>query len=363
MPKKVTFIILGSGHSPIGGIKMIYEYANGLTTRGYEVMIVHVAMHPFGSFFDRWGRFLVFLGYGLSKKYLPTKWFVLDPRIKILWMPRLHLQLFRYTGVLILTSWKIVQWAEDRKLIDKDRQIYFIQDIELDGDLGIILKTWKLPILKIVINQSLQEIAESLGQKAHYIPNGFNFSSWGVDRPIEKRDPYRVMMLYSNSFHKNIPMALKVLSSLKEDFPLLTVALFGSPRRLLKLPSWIHYYRVVHETVLRKLYNEAAIFIAPSNQEGWDLPASEALICGCALVATDIRGHREYAFHEKTALLSPPEDTLSMEGNIRRLFKDDLLRKRLSQKGGEYIQRFTMGKSLDIWDALLAGLVGSEKQK
>jgi glycosyltransferase involved in cell wall biosynthesis len=77
---------------------------------------------------------------------------------------------------------------------------------------------------------------------------------------------------------------------------------------------------------LRELYNRASIFVAPSRTEGWGLTGCEALLCGAALVATDIDGHREFAFDGQTALTSPARSPERLAENVNRLLKDPQLR-------------------------------------
>jgi glycosyltransferase involved in cell wall biosynthesis len=49
----------------------------------------------------------------------------------------------------------------------------------------------------------------------------------------------------------------------------------------------------VSDHELRALYESAACFVFPSFYEGFGLPAVEAMICGCPVVAADIPALRE----------------------------------------------------------------------
>jgi len=65
------------------------------------------------------------------------------------------------------------------------------------------------------------------------------------------------------------------------------------------------------------------------------------MACGCGVVATDSGGIREYAEHEKTALLSPPRDPEALAKNLLCLLEDDNLRIQLAEAGHKHIQEFT----------------------
>ena len=39
----ITFLLPGPGHIPVGGLKVAYEYANGLSRLGHAVVVVHPA--------------------------------------------------------------------------------------------------------------------------------------------------------------------------------------------------------------------------------------------------------------------------------------------------------------------------------
>ncbi|WP_133121187.1 glycosyltransferase family 4 protein [Kyrpidia spormannii] len=212
------------------------------------------------------------------------------------------------------------------------------------------MNTWSLPLRKIVIAKWLQDIAEQMGETAEYIPNGLDIEAFGMDIPPEDRDGCRVMMLYHEYDWKGSRDGLRALEMVKECQPDLHVTLFGVPSKPSGLPSWIEYFQNPPQRVLRRLYNEAAVFLATSWSEGWGLPASEAMICGAAVVATDIGGHREFAMDVETALLVPPRDPSAMANQVQRLLASPRLRIDLAYRGNRFIQRFTWQRSVDAME-------------
>ena len=69
------------------------------------------------------------------------------------------------------------------------------------------------------------------------------------------------------------------------------------------------------------------------------------MACGCAVATTDCGGNRDYAEHEKTALVSDPDDFASLVNNVLRLLSDEELRVKIAQAGRDRISRFTWEES------------------
>lgn len=80
-------------------------------------------------------------------------------------------------------------------------------------------------------------------------------------------------------------------------------------------------------------YAAAEIFVVGSRFEGFGQPGLEALACGTPLVTTDNGGCREYAIHEETALVVPPDDPTAMAEAIDRLRSDPDLAAELRENG------------------------------
>ena len=73
----------------------------------------------------------------------------------------------------------------------------------------------------------------------------------------------------------------------------------------------------------------------------------EAMACKCALVTTDNGGCRDYAIHEKTALVSPPKDPGKLAQNLIRFLEDEELLRTVAQNGYEFVRQFTWDKAVD----------------
>ena len=330
---KILFVLPGAGAHPIGGFKVVYEYANHLSRRGHEVTVVHAAFQrvdtPAGEI-PR--RTLFYWKLWANGRHTPDSWFSIDPNVKMLWVRNLDWRNIPNADSVIATSWDTAEWV-NRYPTTKGTKFYLIQHFEnWSGSEDRVSATWKMPLNKIVISRWLQQIATSINETCCYIPNGLDFVQFGVDVDPTKRSSDHVLMMYHLLDWKGSHDGLDALKRARQSIPGLRASIFGVPDAPKGLPDWIEYHRKPSQAKLRELYNQAAIFLAPSWNEGWGLPASEAMMCGAAVAATDIGGHREFAFHEQTALLSPPKNRDALAANLVRLIGDDPLRIKIARQ-------------------------------
>lgn len=356
---RITFILPHTGHNPIGGFKVAYEYANGLAQRGHEVTAVHAPICYYGDSRPLLSvrNSLVFCGrmIGLRGGFRPHNWFQIDPRVKMLWVPSLDRRWIPSADAVIATAWNTSEWVAGYPAA-KGSKYYLIQHQESlfpNTDTHRAMATWKLPLRKIVIARWLEEIASGLGEESVYIPNGLDFDAFGLDIPLPERDPCRLIMLYHDQDWKGSRDGLAAMSIAKKEIPGLKATLFGVPTKPEGLPDWIEYVRKPAQLELRLLYNAAAIFVSPSWAEGWPLPPAEAAQCGAALCITDIGGHREYAVAGETALLSPPKDSNSLAKNIQELIRNSELRYGLASRANALIRQFTWHRAVTEFERTL----------
>jgi glycosyltransferase involved in cell wall biosynthesis len=271
----------------------------------------------------------------------------------MLWVPTLSSRFIPDGDVVLATAWATAEWIAGYPASKGDKY-YLIQSWETwDGPEDRVRATWTAPLKKIVIARWLRDIADELGVECSYIPNGIDSGQFGLDKPIESRDPNHVMMLYHSHPVKGSADGLAALSLVAKEATNLQVTLFGISVPDTPLPRWIHYHRLPRQSDLRKWYNQSSIFLSPSRTEGWPLPPAEAMLCGVALVATDIGGHREYAVHGETALLSPARAPEKLAENVLRLMRHPELRTKIAHQGHECIRQCSWTRAVDSFENLL----------
>jgi glycosyltransferase involved in cell wall biosynthesis len=86
------------------------------------------------------------------------------------------------------------------------------------------------------------------------------------------------------------------------------------------------------------LYSAASGLVFPSLYEGGGLPVSEAMACGCPVIASSIPAVLEYSGGK--ALYFPPHDVPAMANSMRKLQEDESFRRKLAQDGLSQASRF-----------------------
>ena len=348
MRKRVVFLLPIGSVNPIGGYKVVYEYANRLVADGHNVSIVYPAYlfevnkSFLVTFYHRCKAILRYAYWGIKKIYSGRNWFKLDERISERWVYSLACPLPQ-GDVYIATAVQTAVYLNRHDEISNNRKYYLIQHFEnWDGITDQeVLATYHFPLHKIVIASWLEKIVHEVGETCVLIPNGFDFTYFKKTVSVSCRNRYMVCMLYHLSNWKGCSDGLRALDIVKKTHPDLQVNIFGVSPRPEELPDWYHYYQRPDRETHNRLYNESAIFIGTSWTEGWGLTVGEAMICGCAVVCTDNAGYLEMATDGETALVSPVKDVEALANNVVRLIEDDDLRYRIANAGNRNIQQFT----------------------
>ncbi len=197
----------------------------------------------------------------------------------------------------------------------------------------------------------------------------------GIDPSFRPAEPARVAQLRARhglpesyalyvgevSLRKNLPNQGRALVASGSDLPWVWVGRdsFGAPeihaqtRQLPGLRVLRPGYLPAEE--LPALYSGATLLTFVSHDEGFGLPALEAMACGTPAVVAD-RG----ALPEITgdaALRADPDDPASIAAAIRRITRDGEVRERLRKRGLERARQFSWEKTADEMLAVYRELV------
>ena len=91
---------------------------------------------------------------------------------------------------------------------------------------------------------------------------------------------------------------------------------------------------------LINLYKNAKLFVCSSYQEGFGLPALEAMACGCPVVTTDTGGSREYAINNYNATIVAPQNIDELANAIIDLINDNEKQIFYSMNGVKTAEKF-----------------------
>ena len=364
MKKKIAFLFPGRDTSPCGGYKIAYEYANRFSQIGYDVALVYPHIETFFSkenkniFIQIKKYFGMLINWKLRNRLHAGEWFSLDPQIK-----KIHI--FKVSNLFLrkkLKGYKIVATAvetayalNELSCIPNNNKFYFIQDFEQwNGKTAEeIYESYRFPLKKIVIAPWLQKEVEKTGNTAFLIPNGFDFNYFKLTQSIEKRSPFEIAMLYHKDDRKRCCDSIDALKIVKTYIPQLHVTMFGTPEKP-DLPEWFSYYQCPDKETHNSIYNNASIFVAASNVEGFGLTIGEAMICGCCISCTETTGFLCMA-NNTTALLSPVYDVKKLADNILLLINNQKLRIELAENGHNYIQLFTWESAFSLFKNVIEG--------
>ena len=147
---------------------------------------------------------------------------------------------------------------------------------------------------------------------------------------------------------KGIHQVIKAVERLGGEFPGVRLIFFDSlvgehrrdPRPLIKTSIPHDFYLDLPQSRMAWLFSQADAFVSAERRAGWANSAAEAMACRVPVVCTR-SGTRDFAFHEKTALVVPFGHPFFLRRQIRRLIRDDDLRRRLGRAAHDIIQGFT----------------------
>lgn len=315
---------------PIGGLMVLYEFANGLHRRGHEVHLIH------GSF---WGR-------GIDR-IEDLDWFEFEPGLihhvvgpVADWDELPRADVF-FGTVAPRTAGLPVTLVQGREMLAAEVEAH----------------AHRTPSLRVCVASWLADALVETGappEQVVVVPPGVDQDLFVPRRDIRGRGP-KVAMLHHEHPAKGSLAGIFALEQVKKRVPELELILFGTPERGPEVPEWATYLRSPsQEALVAEVYNEAAIFVQPSFYEGFGYTAVEAMACGCALVSTDNGGSRDYALDGETALVVPPDDWgRTLVDPVLRLLGDEDLRVRLARAGERFVRRFDWDLCTEMLEAHL----------
>lgn len=346
---KVAFVLPWISSFPIGGYKIVYEYCNRISELGFDVTIIYI--YNYNNKKD-WRNSLRRIKYLYVKiKSHQIEWFKINAKIK-------QLKLFHYSDIKSFSFDAIFATAIETSFpvfklpYTCGEKFYFIQSWESWGEYtdNQVVESLRLGFHNVVISKWLLGKCQDFNINASYIPNGLNLDFFKSNNDIESKNKYEVLMLGHNTESKGMKDGVEAAKIVKIKYPDLKLKIFSASKiKNLDLldDDWIEVINNPTQYELLSLYNRASIFIAPSWLEGWGLTASEAMQCGCAVVATENGGHQNFAIDNLTALTVPIRSPASIARKIEMLIENDELRFKIAGEGNRFIQQFKWCHSVD----------------
>jgi phosphatidyl-myo-inositol dimannoside synthase len=165
---------------------------------------------------------------------------------------------------------------------------------------------------------------------------------------------------------KGIRFLVEAAAQLKPRFPDLKVVVAGDGferpdlialAERLDIARDVTFLGWVPNSELPPYYRAAALSVIPSLEEGFGIPAAEAMGCETAVVASDAGGLPEVVEHGVTGLIVPRGDASALAEAIGELLADPARRARMGRAGRERALRlFDWDRSAEQFEQIYAGI-------
>jgi glycosyltransferase involved in cell wall biosynthesis len=189
--------------------------------------------------------------------------------------------------------------------------------------------------------------------KIHVIENGADLRRFRpalVSEPAAARDfgPHMIFACRQLFPRKGIRFLIQAAARLKPRFPDLKVVLAGDGFERPDLEALARQLGIGGDTVflgwvanaeLPAYYRASAVSVVPSLEEGFGIPAAEAMGCGVPVVASDAGGLPEVVEDGVTGRIVPKGDAEALAQAIGGLLADEPLRRRMGAAALERARR------------------------
>lgn len=343
---RVNFVLPTNYNRPIGGYKIVYQYANWLIEQGFDVSICYCYAPNESKTYAAIKRTLDTKVIRFSKRETEVTWFAVNKSIKSFYNC-IFAKDFPDADIVFATSAKTAPLVASLPK-EKGQKFYFIQGYEASGfgnTVGFVEKTYNLGMTNIVISKELtQKVLDSGAPIPKYLPNFYNHDEFYLENPIENRKNI-VCLLNHAQETKRTKLGLEILREVKKVIPDLEVRLFGAYDPVEELEDWIFFTKNANAAQLRKdIYGESKVYLFPSVLEGWGLTGMEAMASGAALVASRIGGITDYA-NDTNSVLVTPDDKEAFTAEIISLLQDEEKELRVAKKGNKDAKQYSIDKS------------------
>lgn len=343
----ICFVLPRYSRNPIGGHKIVYEYANRLCLKGYHIYILFLNDKTFVE--HQIPKFIRPIASNLLTKIEP-KWFELNKKIvKLSALSNKDLKKLKTMNVCVATGVETVKPCET--LFPLAKKIYFIQGRETwVASEDYVNETYRKGFDNIVVSSWLKKIVDEYSLRpATLIRNPIDMNIYKQTVPNEKRKSHTIGLLYHNDENKGLRYSYQVLEKLKDKYNDLDVYMFGTTEPNQNFPAVKKFIKNATADDLVKLYNTVSVFICSSIFEGYGLTGMEAMACGATLVSSDYEAVHEYAVNNVNALLSPVGNVDMMVDNVTYLFENEQDRSRLSKDGIKSLEKFNWETAIDTF--------------
>ena len=211
---KLNVILPFFSNTPVGGIKVIYEYVNYLVSQGHKVIIYYlpdycVPFHRIPKSIERKWRKII-------QERQTIHWFNLDKRVIRRSVPSINNENIEDADAVLASA--IVTALPVSALSEKKgNKVYLIQDFEnwgiKDKD---VYNTYSVGMCNIVVSKWLKKLVDQYSKSPSIlISNGINLNIFKIIVPISQRHRHSIVFHYRNESIKGAKYAIQVVQRLE----------------------------------------------------------------------------------------------------------------------------------------------------
>jgi glycosyltransferase involved in cell wall biosynthesis len=316
--------------------------ADGLAEKGHEVTLVHP---------------------GRPGRDEPHPWYGGRADVRSLIVPTLEDTLIEGVyDVVVATSWRMVDEVEafSARLGEK---VCFLHDYESyrlgsRDERAAMQRSLRVGWPIIAASAPVQALVDELtGRWCPLVACAVDLRQFRQERPVDHQARHLVGFPARAERAKRTPDAIAAIASVRANRPeAVNVWCFGQYPG--PLPRWVTHLPQPTDAELCDFYNRTAVFVVPSELEGFGLSGAEAMACGAALVSTMNGGVAAYARHGESAMLCPPRDPAALARAIGHLLSDDSFRQRMATAGARRVASRSWRQATEEFAACLRVVLG-----
>lgn len=222
---------------------------------------------------------------------------------------------------------------------------------------GQIEAAYRLPIPKLVVARSLVPVCREFGDDVVYIGQIVEDEFYRAVTPREHQ-PLRVLLSgQSQGDMKGIQEGYGAVAHARwfhQKLDLIRVSPWA-PSREEPLDSVQEFHVGLTTAEMTRLLHSCDALIAPNHrQEGFGLPAAEAMAAGIPCIVTSIPSYLSFDENRDYALFAPEENAVELGERLIELLSDFELRERLRARGREVAEQWRVEHVADRLEKFFA---------
>lgn len=170
--------------------------------------------------------------------------------------------------------------------------------------------------------------------KIHMIPYGVNLTNFAkVADPA--KDTFEVLFVGAVALRKGVPYLLEAFSRTKHRAKRLRIVGAMSPcikQVLDRLPQEnVEFLGPLPQPSLARIMSSSHLLVLPSIEDGFGLVLSQALACGCPLLASTNTGGQDLFTEGKEGFVVPIRDVEALKTRMQQVADDPEMQRRMSE--------------------------------